>query len=91
MYVDGTFNKERALEGAFSGVKLREGSLTALSRMVNSEITIVDNTGLLDPRVRRLLALAGEMAIYCLLQSNITSSECVKVLMEAAYKATQRS
>ena len=71
-------------------VKLREGSLTAVSRMVNSEITIVDNTGLLDPRVRRLLALAGGM-VTVYRQSNITSSECVKVSMEAAYKVTQRS
>ena len=81
------------MEPSLGTVKLREGSLTALSRMVNSEITIVDNTGLLDPRVRRLLALAGGMAIYCLLQSNITSSEFVyvKVLMEAAYKVTQKN
>ena len=49
------------MEPSLSTVKAREGSLTAVSRMVNSEITIVDNTGLLDPRVRRLLALAGGM------------------------------
>ena len=79
------------MEPSLGTVKLPEGSLTAVSRMVNSEITIVDNTGLLDPRVRRLLDLAGGMAIFCLLQSNITSPECVKVLMEAAYKVTQKS
>ena len=79
------------MEPSLSTVKPHEGSLTALSRMVNSEITIVDNTGLLDPRVRRLLALAGGMVTYCLLQSNITSSEYVKVSMEAAYKVTQKN
>ena len=29
------------------------------AKMVNSKLTIIDNTGLLDPRVRKFLALAG--------------------------------
>ena len=29
------------------------------AKMVNSEITIIDNSGLVDPRVRKFLALAG--------------------------------
>merc|ERR1712029_1210105 len=29
------------------------------ARMVNNEMTIIDNSGLLDPRVRKFLALAG--------------------------------
>ena len=30
------------------------------AKMVNSKLTIIDNTGLLDPRVRKFLALAGK-------------------------------
>ena len=30
------------------------------ARMVNSQITVIDNSGLLDPRVRKFLALAGD-------------------------------
>ena len=29
------------------------------AKMINSEITVIDNSGLLDPRVRKFLALAG--------------------------------
>ena len=32
------------------------------AKMINSEITIIDNSGLLDPRVRKFLALAGRFS-----------------------------
>ena len=31
------------------------------AKMIGTEMTVVDNTGLLDPRVRKFLAIAGNM------------------------------
>ena len=34
------------------------------AKMIGTEMTVVDNTGLLDPRVRKFLAIAGNMQRY---------------------------
>ena len=42
--------------------------------MVNNEMTIIDNSGLLDPRVRKFLALAG----LCLKIVNANNKSCLE-------------
>jgi hypothetical protein len=39
------------------------------AKMIDSKLTIIDNTGLLDPRVRKFLALAGKLRILIFLVS----------------------